>query len=854
MLEVLEGLDEGHPEAVLTALGQLRECFDKHRTALTATRECLREALVSVEEKDEQIESLIVQLNALEKARVALSPMGTRRAPRANSCKPGSLTTQKSAPDTVTLPVPALDAGGGPPPRPARAVDTPLSPRTRSFTKNFNKALLCYVHCPGKEPSMSRYYLATNLSFSEHLEAVCSKFRIAQNCSEYALQISSTLHYITAEEFGPTFRLPEEEPILTLKPSPASMVSGIMKVLQDPSASMAQEKMSLYQLRRYLVTDGDLELGYELIRQRGHESLLQLLQSNGPASVISVVLGCLSKIMGTKEFGWDTCNPSFSTVLDHIAKLLSSPNTNVQQNALAAMRAMSTREDAPKSSLYQSVEKALQSNLRNPVVRLVALVGNADTNIQAHALGLINSLASNAQAVSPEEYASLSSRLDAANLGQLLMNQVGVQHTAFKKQVHIYEMDRLGTFVKLAQQPFEAIVPQHKALLVQLWRAGKTVNDVFPGVDSNQWQAFGFKDTNVEKQLKGRMLYIHNLLQYVELNKAKFSKFVAAFPKDGFFPVASSSIFISQTLCDIFGVDEVGMERGSSRVYKMLLNHKQGTDVIAEVHNKVMELMFRAWKALKNPSLEDVVALSGMMQVVVAEALLEDPDNVSKFGKQILSIAEKIMNEGVKDKKKKPSPAKASPVKKAKFKVFEQSLDDIMRSERLTEPDATIPQIVTVLIEAIKKLGGYSTEGIFRVSVKMDELERMKNKIDQGHYDIDFLTPYHPAALLKLWLRELTSPLIPTGLYQEALDAAEDIEATKALLSKLPEVNRAVTTVVATFLQDLGSPQNMESTKMGFSNLALVFAPGFLCSEDPTARLFNSERERMFVEGVIEAV
>lgn len=456
-----------------------------------------------------------------------------------------------------------------------------------------------------------------------------------------------------------------------------------------------------------------------------------------------------------------------------------------------------------------------------------------------------------------------------------MQTQVGVQHTAFKKQVHVYEMDRLGAFVDLAQQPFEAIVPQHKALLVQLWRAGKTVNDVFPGVDSNQWQAFGFKDTNVEKQLKGRMLYIHNILQYVELNKAKFSKFVATYPKEGFFPVASSSIFITQTLCDIFGVDEgapealsrcdcalaanhrpVGVERGSSRVYRMLLDNKEGTDVIGEVHNKVMELMFRAWKALKNPTLEDVVALSGMMQVVVAEALLGDPETVNKFGKQILSIAEKIMNEGVKDKKKKPSPAaaKASPAKKAKFKVFEQSLDDIMRNERLTDPSATVPQIVTVLIDAIKKLGGYSAEGIFRVSVKMDELERMKNKIDQGHYDLDLLTPYHPAALLKLWLRELTSPLIPIGLYQEALDAAEDIEATKALLAKLPEVNRAVTSVVATFLQDLGSPQNMENTKMGFSNLALVFAPGFLCSEDPTARLFNSERERMFVEGVIEAV
>ena len=87
-----------------------------------------------------------------------------------------------------------------------------------------------------------------------------------------------------------------------------------------------------------------------------------------------------------------------------------------------------------------------------------------------------------------------------------------------------------------------------------------------------------------------------------------------------------------------------------------------------------------------------------------------------------------------------------------------------MKNEKLENPSATVPSILNILINSIKTLNGFNLEGIFRISVKMDLLENFKNKLDQGYYDIEFANAHYPAALLKLWLRELATPLIPQNI------------------------------------------------------------------------------------------
>jgi len=128
-------------------------------------------------------------------------------------------------------------------------------------------------------------------------------------------------------------------------------------------------------------------------------------------------------------------------------------------------------------------------------------------------------------------------------------------------------------------------------------------------------------------------------------------------------------------------------------------------------------------------------------------------------------------------------------------------------------------------------LNGKQTEGIFRVSADVDEVNCMKNRLDRWDvpdykntlgkrlieptfkvvYDEELvkvfstlLLPYNvnigshspvdahaPASLLKLWYRELYDPLIPDAYYEDCVNT-EDPDKAKEIVNKLPEINQLV--------------------------------------------------------------
>lgn len=81
-------------------------------------------------------------------------------------------------------------------------------------------------------------------------------------------------------------------------------------------------------------------------------------------------------------------------------------------------------------------------------------------------------------------------------------------------------------------------------------------------------------------------------------------------------------------------------------------------------------------------------------------------------------------------------------------------------------PNLKIPVIVPVLTNAVKKLGGFLVEGIFRVPGDTEQVYALRNQLDNGNYDIntDDLDPNIPASVLKLWMRELEEPIVPVHL------------------------------------------------------------------------------------------
>lgn len=63
--------------------------------------------------------------------------------------------------------------------------------------------------------------------------------------------------------------------------------------------------------------------------------------------------------------------------------------------------------------------------------------------------------------------------------------------------------------------------------------------------------------------------------------------------------------------------------------------------------------------------------------------------------------------------------------------MFGNTLQEVMNLQRDKYPDRQLPWAQVVLSEQILRLDGASTEGIFRVSADVDEVNTYKNKLDQ---------------------------------------------------------------------------------------------------------------------------
>ncbi|KAL5484811.1 hypothetical protein ACEPAI_7453 [Sanghuangporus weigelae] len=186
--------------------------------------------------------------------------------------------------------------------------------------------------------------------------------------------------------------------------------------------------------------------------------------------------------------------------------------------------------------------------------------------------------------------------------------------------------------------------------------------------------------------------------------------------------------------------------------------------------------------------------------------------------------------------------------------TFGESLDAIIRLQERTYPHLQVPIILPFLADGILALGGLKSEGIFRIPGDGDSVGELKIRIERGYYNLEGIDdPHVPASLLKLWLRELADPLVPTELYNDCVACSKDPEACVAMVPRLPTIQRRVVLFVISFLQLFLDDKVQATTKMTSANLALVMAPNLLrCeSESMTVVFTNAPYEQMFVHNLL---
>lgn len=241
---------------------------------------------------------------------------------------------------------------------------------------------------------------------------------------------------------------------------------------------------------------------------------------------------------------------------------------------------------------------------------------------------------------------------------------------------------------------------------------------------------------------------------------------------------------------------------------------------------------------------------------VAVQSGSKDP-KLPDYAKFLSRKLPKAMAEGARGRV--PGLAELKGLVDAPFKqaIFGSTLEEVMEIQKVIDQTLELPLVLTVLCKCVLDLKGDETEGIFRVPGDTAQVTALKIAIESGDYSCKGVDdPHVPASLLKLWMRELIYPIVPTELYDPAIESAskDDAQMAVKLVKEMPVINRKVLFYVILYLRGVGQPENVPKTKMGINNLAMVFAPNFLrCpSEDPSV-IFNTQKhQQTFVRHLLQ--
>lgn len=153
-------------------------------------------------------------------------------------------------------------------------------------------------------------------------------------------------------------------------------------------------------------------------------------------------------------------------------------------------------------------------------------------------------------------------------------------------------------------------------------------------------------------------------------------------------------------------------------------------------------------------------------------------------------------------------------------------------------------------------------EGIFRLSGSSSEIQKLKERFNQeGDVDLlnstEFYDVHAVSGLLKLWFRELASPVLTAEMQPlfmnitEIPDRDSRVGQMKLLLSQLPRANYTLIRALMGHL--ISIVQNHGQNKMTARNVGIVFAPT-LSIPSAVFTLMMSEYSTLFIwDGLDEA-
>ncbi|XP_037994224.1 rho GTPase-activating protein 11A-like isoform X2 [Motacilla alba alba] len=196
--------------------------------------------------------------------------------------------------------------------------------------------------------------------------------------------------------------------------------------------------------------------------------------------------------------------------------------------------------------------------------------------------------------------------------------------------------------------------------------------------------------------------------------------------------------------------------------------------------------------------------------------------------------------------------AKAPGAAAAEGKIFGISFHALPQS--LVPEYGYIPSFLVNTCEYLEE--HIHTEGLFRKSGSLVRLKALKSKLDQGENCLSAALPCDVAGLLKQFFRELPEPILPPHL-QEGLFKAQQLGNEKKTATVLLSCLMADGTIAAlryffNFLRTVSLRSN--ENRMDSSNLAVIFAPNLLHSNESEKMSTNTEKKIRLQAAVVETL
>ncbi|KAK9527363.1 hypothetical protein VZT92_013933 [Zoarces viviparus] len=183
--------------------------------------------------------------------------------------------------------------------------------------------------------------------------------------------------------------------------------------------------------------------------------------------------------------------------------------------------------------------------------------------------------------------------------------------------------------------------------------------------------------------------------------------------------------------------------------------------------------------------------------------------------------------------------------------VFAVPLNSLLENDRKMFPGVKVPVVFQKLLCTLEQTG-LQTEGILRVPGSAARLKCLRRDLDRccGEFDWSAVRQVEAAGLLKLFIRELPTPLLThthLSTYRSVLGVSSvvhQVQALQLLSLLLPEANRETLRALLVFLRKVVSHQ--DQNRMSLWNVSMVMAPNlFTYTHRGNKRSITKQREEM---------